>query len=327
MAEHEESIKQVDVRTKWQHEALDFTPWLARNLHLLGEELGMKLELVQMEYPIGPFYLDILAREVDEGVNVAIENQLEWTDHSHLGQTLTYAAGCDAQVAIWVAPEFTYEHAEALHRLNEWTRDGIRFYCVKVEIVKKSGDSPPEPRLRKVVYPGGWDREITLQSGEMPSHIREHHDFFQPLTAELLRRGFAERSTQYFDFTGRFFPSWFDKDTGYAVSFWKNNAWVSLHVRTWDSIERNNRIFDELQKAKSDIEKSIDAEWEWHRFEPNSFFTVNIRKEGSIDDPPEKLEETKAWMLDLLPKFKEVFDQRVAHILSESQGWNDRRKS
>ncbi len=317
MAEQEQDIEQVDVRTRWLHEALDFTPWLAENLHLLSAELGMKLELVQMEYPIGPFSLDILAREVDEDVKVAIENQLEWTDHSHLGQTLTYAAGCDARIAIWVAPEFTYEHAEALHRLNQWTKDGIRFYGLKVEVVKKSGDSPPEPRLRKVVYPGGWNRQITLQSGEMPADKRKYYDFFQPLTAELSRRDFANRSTQHFDHTGRFFPSQFDKDIGYAVSFWHNSAWVSLFVRTWDSVERNNRIFDELHKAKTEIEKSIAAELEWDRFEPYTFFTISVRRDGSIDDPTEKLEETRAWMFDLLPKFKEVFDDRVAEVLSQ----------
>ena len=313
MPETEE--KHVEVRTLWPHESLNFTPWLAKNLHLLGKVLDMKLEPVQTEVPVGPYFLDILAREANEGVMVAIENQLEETDLSHLGQMLTYATGCGAHVAIWVATEFTYEHAQALHWLNEWTRDEISFYGVKVELVKKANDSPLEPRFRKVVYPGGWNKDITLPSGEMPPDKRKYYDFFQPLTAELIRDGFADQSVHYFDHTGRFLPSWFDKDTGYAVSFWKNGAWVSLHVRTWDSIKRNNRIFDELQTAKPEIEESLDAEWVWHRFEPNSFFTINIRRDGSIDDPPEKLEETRAWMLDLLPKLKEVFGPRLAEIL------------
>ena len=127
----EDGIEQVDVRTKWKHEGLDFTPWLAKNLHLLGDTLGMELEPVQTEVPVGPYYLDILAKEAGEGVLVAIENQLEETDLSHLGQLLTYATGCGAHVAIWVAPEFGYEHAQALHRLNEWTNGRIRFFGVK----------------------------------------------------------------------------------------------------------------------------------------------------------------------------------------------------
>ena len=315
----EDGTEQVDVRKMWKHEALDFTPWLANNLHLLGDELEMKLELDQMEVPVGPYYLDILAREADEDVLVAIENQLEETDLHHLGQLLTYATGCDAQVAIWVAPEFVYEHAQALHRLNDWTKEGIKFFGVKVEVFRKVGGEQLEAGFRKVVYPGGWNKEVTLPSGEMPATKRQYYEFFQPLITKLLGEGFADKGVNYFDHTGRFFPSRSDEDTGYAVSFWKNGAWVSLHVRTWDSIERNNRIFDELQRAKPEIEEPLDAEWVWHRFDTNSFFTINIRRDGSIDDPPEKLEEVRGWMLDQLPKLKDVLDPHLERVLKELQ--------
>ena len=315
----EDGIKQVDVRTKWEHEALNFTPWLAKNLHLLGDTLRMKLELVQTEVPVGPYFLDILARDADDGVKVAIENQLEETDLHHLGQLLTYATGCDAQVAIWVAPEFVYEHAQALHRLNKWTKESIRFFGVKVEVFKKAGGEHLEARFHKVVYPDGWNKDVTLPSGEMPATKRKNHEFFQPLITKLLGDDFADKAVNYFDHTGRFFPSRFDEDTGYAVSFWKNGAWVSLHVRTWDSIERNNRIFDELQKSKPEIEESLDAEWVWHRFGPNSFFTISIRRDSSIDDPPEKLEEIRGWILDQLPKLKDVLDPHLERVLKELQ--------
>ena len=126
MTIQEEYVEIVDPRSKWGHEALEFTPWLAKNLDLLGEVLGLELEFVQTEKRVGPFYLDILAKE-GENVLVAIENQLEETDFSHLGQLLTYATGCDARIAIWVAPEFTYEHTHALHTLNEWANGKIAF--------------------------------------------------------------------------------------------------------------------------------------------------------------------------------------------------------
>ena len=315
----EDGIEQVDVRTMWKHEALDFTPWLAKNLHLLGDTLGMKLEPVQAEVPVGPYYLDILAKVADEEVLVAIENQLEETDLSHLGQLLTYATGSGAQVAIWVALEFGYEHAQALHRLNKWTKESIRFFGVKIEVFKKAGDEHLEARFRKVVYPGGWNKQVTLPSGEMPATKRQYYEFFQPLITKLRGEGFADKAVNYFDHTGRFFPSRLDEDTGYAVSFWNNGAWVSLHVRTWDSIERNNRIFDELQKAKPEIEESLDAEWVWHRFGPYSFFTISIRKDSSIDDSSEKLEETRGWMLDQLPKLKKVLDPHLERVLKELQ--------
>jgi len=315
----EDGIEQVEVRKMWEHEALDFTPWLAKNLDLLGDATGMKLELVRMEEPVGPYFLDILARDADEDVLVAIENQLEETDLHHLGQLLTYATGCEAQVAIWVAPEFGYEHAQALHRLNEWTKESIRFFGVKVEVIKEAGGRHLEARFRKVVYPGGWNKKVTLKSGEMPATQRQYYEFFQPLITELLGEGIVDKAVNYFGYTGRLFPLGFDEEIGYAVSFWKNGAWVSLHVRTWDSAERNNRIFDELAAERDDVESSIDAgtdsEWQWDRHDTLTFSTISLRREGSIDDAPEKLEETRAWMLDLLPKLKEVFDPRLAKTL------------
>ena len=321
MTEPEEGIDQLDVRTLWQHEALDFTPWLARNLHLLGKELGIRLELVQREKPVGPLYLDILAREVGTDVLVAIENQLEWTDISHLGQLLTYATGCDAQIAIWVATEFRYEYANALHRLNEWTGKSIRFYGVKVEAVKRPGRSRPEPRFRKVVYPGGWDKDITLPpEPPMPAPVRKHHEFFQPLIAELNRSGLADTAVYHFDHTGRFFASRLNRGVGYAVTLErKNGAWVTLHIRTEDN-KLTKQIFDELQADREAIEARIDAgpspDWHWLRHDRYTYSSISIRRDGSIDDPPEQLEEIRAWMLDLLPKLKEVFDPHVAKILS-----------
>ena len=251
MTATEEGIENLEVRTKWPNEALDFTPWLAQNLNLLGEELGIRLELVQQEKAVGPMSLDILARDTDTKDLVAIENQLEWTDTHHLGQLLTYATGCDAHVAIWVATEFRHEYAKALHRLNEWTSDKSRFYGVKIELVRKSSNSCPEPRFRKVVFPGGWNKDITLPiDPPMPPLAKKHHDFYQPLIEELVRSGFADRTRQNFGYTDRFFPSDLPNGVGYAVSLESgNSAWVTFHIQTGDN-ELNKRIFDELQAER-----------------------------------------------------------------------------
>ena len=315
----------VNLRDIWPHEALDFTPWLAENLDLLGDALGLKLELVQTEAPVGgpPYSCDILARETNKDVLVAIENQLEWTDFSHLAQTLIYTAGLKANIAIWVASEFRYESAEVLNWLNEWMSRKVAFYGVKVEVVK-TGESTNEKRFRKVVWPGGWSKDDTLPLVPPPDPIRQQFlDFFRQLTQEMLDRPFADKSTQYFDYTGRFFPSSFNPDVGYAVSLWKT-AWVSLYVRTWDSVERNNRIFDELQGSKAQIEGCRSIKLEWQKYQAYSFFTVSFRKDGVnlaeggiIDDPPEKLEEIRAWMIDHLPKLKEIFDSRIEKLLEE----------
>ena len=320
----EDRTERMGVRSIWQDEALDFTPWLAKNLDLLGEELGIKIELVRQEEPIGPFYLDILAREVNEGVDIAIENQLEWTDSGHLGQLLTYATGCDAHIAVWVAPEFRFEHARALHRLNAMTSGQFRFFGVRIEVSEKAGGSGFEATFRKVVWPGGRDYDIAQRPGTtMSPRARQFHEFFKPLVANLLGadRDFAEKAVYHFGHTGRYFPSRRNPGVGYAVSLeGKNDAWVTLHLGTEDKL-RTKRVFDELKEEQESIESSIIAcpnpEWHWRRHTPHTFSSVNVRQDGSIDDPQDEHDEIRAWMLDLLAKFKEVFEPRVAEILSE----------
>ena len=317
MAESDKTL--VDVHEMWPHEAYNFTPWLADHLDLLGDAIGLKLEPLKQEQQIGIFSLDILARETNEDVMVAIENQLEWTDHSHLGQLLTYAAGCDARIAIWVAPDFQYEHAEALHRLNHWAGTNIRFYAVKVEVVRTSDSESLEPRLRRVVYPFGWDKDLTLPQPPPPDpEIEKNRIFFEPLIANLLGSSFTASSRRLWGSFDRLFPSSFDKEMGCAVEQ-RGESWVYYHLRTWQSIDLCNKLFDALKDEQQQIQSSIDpqAEWHWLRYDSFSFSAIGIRKPGSINDPPDQLEETRAWMLDLLPKFKEVFEPRVQELLEQ----------
>lgn len=313
----EDGLEQLDVHTMWRHEAHDFTPWLAENLHMVGDAIGLKLEPVQTEVPVGPYFLDILARDADDGTSVAIENQLEVTDLHHLGQLLTYATGCEALTAIWVAPAFGYELAQALHRLNEWTKDGIRFYGVKVEVVKQAGGAP-SPRFLKVVCPGCWNKEATLQSGEMSPDKLRYHEFFKPLIVELVGQGYADKALLDFDHTGRRFPSHLNPGTEYAACLDQNGAWVVLRIRMEEKAFTKS-IFDALEDDREKIERSIDAgptpDWQWLRHDHYYFSSICIRRDGSIDGSPEQLEEVRAWMLDLLPKLKEVFDPRLAGIL------------
>ena len=314
MTESEEGVEQLDARTKWPHEAHDFTHWLAKqdNLDLLGEELGLKLKFKQREKQVGSMYLDILAKERDTGALVAIENQLEESDLGHLGQLLTYATGLDARVAIWVATAFYHEYAQALHRLNQWTGDGVRFYGVKVELVRKDGGES-KPRFRTVVAPGEWRLDRTLPLGAKSAAAQQHDDFFRPLITDLRRARFADRATLYIGYAGRIFPSGYD-GIGYAVSFWKDDAWVTLNISMGDNHE-TKRIFDALHADRERIESSLGAipgaEWEWDRNDRFSFSSISVRKEGTIDDPPEALKRTRDWMLDLLPKFRDVFDPLV----------------
>ena len=163
-------LEPVPVREIWPDEARDFTPWLAKNLHRLGAELDMNLELVEQEAPAGRFKLDILARDAPFGVMVAIENQLEGTDHNHLGQLLTYAGNHDVRRLIWVAPNFLPEHRAALEWLNQWTDDEIEVYGVAVTVAR-IGDSLPAPSFNKVVSPA-----VRVDAAKLKQHMAKWPD-------------------------------------------------------------------------------------------------------------------------------------------------------
>ena len=156
------TLEEVNLREIWPHEANDFTPWLAENLGLLGDALGLQLKLAGTEYPcggrFGNYRLDILAK-TEDGEKVAIENQLEWTDHDHLGQVLTYAASCEAEYVVWVARHFMAGHRTALDWLNRLNPEKVWFYGVEVRVVRV-GDSPSAVDFHVVAAPSDWWRTI-----------------------------------------------------------------------------------------------------------------------------------------------------------------------
>jgi Domain of unknown function (DUF4268) len=157
----------VDVRDVWAHEAHSFTPWLLANADVLGEALGMDLALSQAEHPVGGFSLDLIG--VDEATNelVIVENQLSATDHTHLGQLLTYAGGTEPTNVVWLATRFREEHRAALDWLNTRTDEDTRFFGVEVAAVR-IGDSPPAPRFTLVAQPNDWGKVVKKSSVTTP---------------------------------------------------------------------------------------------------------------------------------------------------------------
>jgi len=151
-------LRNVELRTIWPHEAADFTPWLAENIGELGEAVGIELELTDMEAECGDFSLDLLAKDLGTGRNVIIENQLDATDHDHLGKLLTYASAYDAAAVIWVSRMIRDEHRQALEWLNQRTDEGTDFFGVVVEAIQID-ESKPATRFRPVVFPNEWQKE------------------------------------------------------------------------------------------------------------------------------------------------------------------------
>lgn len=160
------SIERVPVREVWPHEALDFTKWLAQegNLTQLGDACSIDLELVDTESPVGSFSVDIFAKEAGSDRRVIIENQLEETNHDHLGKIITYAAGKGADVVIWVVARARDEHRKAIEWLNDHTDDECSFFLVEIE-VWRIGDSPMAPRFNVVESPNEWARAERAKDG------------------------------------------------------------------------------------------------------------------------------------------------------------------
>jgi hypothetical protein len=147
-------LERVDLRDIWLSEASDFTPWLARkeNLDILGQTLGIDLELEAQERPVGPFRSDILCKDIGSDRWVLIENQLERTDHNHLGQLLTYASGLEAVTIVWIAAHLTEEHRSTLDWLNRITDGSFRFFGLEVEQLPASSGSRTASRASGATF-------------------------------------------------------------------------------------------------------------------------------------------------------------------------------
>jgi hypothetical protein len=185
-------LERVDPKQVWSHEAHSFTPWLAlaENLEQLGETLGIDLELEAVEQAVGPFRADILCKQVGTGHWVLIENQLEKTDHPHLGQVLTYAAGLDAVTVIWISPQFTDEHRACLDWLNRCTIEGLNFFGVQLE-VWRIGESQLAPRFNIVSKPNQWTKSVSEGTASLgkPETLQTHLDYWAAFRDAVAARG------------------------------------------------------------------------------------------------------------------------------------------
>src|SRR5215813_8250436 len=219
-------LTKVDLREYWQREATDFTPWLSRpeNLALLAEAIGRELERQGEEVNVGQFRADLLCRDTMDGQLILVENQIEKTDHTHLGQILTYAAGLGAKIVVWIAREFQEDHRAALDWLNEHTGDDIAFYGVQVELWR-IGDSAPAPRFDVVAHPNEWTRGVreTAKGAALVSETDQVRVAFWKSFGEYLKRnGLSRRPPSVRPHT---FWSWGIGRTDFGLG-------LSIHPRT-----------------------------------------------------------------------------------------------
>jgi hypothetical protein len=304
-------LQRVDPRTVWQHEARDFTPWVRHNLGQLAAAVGLDLELVETESRVGDYAVDLYAKELNTGHWVIIENQLEQTDHSHLGQLMAYAAGKEAGVVIWIAPEFRDEHRQALEWLNELAGEKVSFFGIEVELLQID-DSLPAADFKVVVRPNEWVRAIG-GSGASP-RMQAYEAFFNALLGKV--RGRLPDLTK----AKKAYPqSWFSYPigrSGFSINpaFAQANIFrVELYIDTGDR-EKNKAAFDALQQEQTAIKAEFGQSLVWERLDERRAARIYAGTDGSIVDPPARLEELQDWATEMVERFNRVFRLRVQKL-------------
>ena len=299
-------ISTVELRKAWPDEPQHFTPWLAapENLALLGEALNIELEPGSTEESVGDFSADIVCTEASSGATVLIENQLEQTNHVHIGQVLTYAAGLDAVTVVWVAKTFREEHRAALDWFNQITNERYRFFGVEIGLVK-IGDSDPAPTFTVVVKPNDWSRGIRRQADSNLASSDLHRQFWTKLSSYVkendidIRLGNPPRWNWMGDRVGTQGP-WLN-----AVRLQKP---ISLRVELHFKVERfRSAYLAALEQQRAEIESELGFQLIW---DEARISVTTLKDPRDQDDWPDQIE----WFADMLQKFDRTFRHRIESV-------------
>lgn len=299
-------LERVPLREAWKHEANDFTPWLAEteNLNALADALGIsELLLVATEHWVGDFKLDILCTDGDD--QVIIENQLEKTNHTHLGQLIAYAAGVGAKKVIWIAESFRPEHAAALQFLNSNTTEDLSFFAVEVELWR-IGDSPLAPKFEAVVKPDEWTKAGREQArvATSTSPVKQLQQKFWIALIENLNslapqiRPQKPRPQHWLNNTiGR---------SGIGLIITANTRDERLGVELWLSDQDAKKHFGNLISQKDDIEEKLGFELDWQELPDSRACRIaSWLPDASIEDET-RWNEYISWLTQRLIKMDVV---------------------
>jgi hypothetical protein len=305
-------LKKVDLREEWKHEATDFTNWLAQdeNLQLLSEEIGIDISLVQTEASVGKFSVDILAEEDNTGRKIVIENQLETTNHDHLGKIITYASGFDAEIVIWIVKDVRDEHKQAVDWLNEHTDDKINIFAIRMELWQ-IGDSPYAPKFYVVSKPNDWAKAIKT-SASRSSDLSDR---------KLMQLEFWTQFKEYASANGatlrlrKAYPQhWYD------ISIGNSKSHLSLvvdadneQIRCEFYIPDSKPLFTALHGNKEAIESKLPHELEWMELEGKK--ASRIRTIHTIDVADNaNWEASFQWLMNTAQEFHAVFGDQMKRM-------------
>jgi hypothetical protein len=311
-------LNKVDLRQHWKNEPRDFTKWLSEpeNLELLSDEIGIGIELIQTEANVGRYSVDILAREENTGRKIIIENQLETTDHGHLGQLITYAAGHEAEFIIWLVRDAREEHQQAVAWLNEHADDKLNFFLVVVElwqIGEQIGEPVAAVKFSVVSRPNDWKKAVmgTVPDGEQSETKSMQLDFWKRLLE------FASRQYPELKLRKPAAQHWYDVSIGrsdchvcFTVLSRENKVGCELYI------PRSKELFAQFYQQRSIIEKELGLEGkiDWQELPERK--ASRIRTFTSFDfDDHKTWEQAFQWLAEKCLKFKKTFAKNWARTI------------
>lgn len=308
-------LEVIDPREVWKNEERDFTPWLAENIGQLSELLGIPITVVQTERNIGSYELDIFGRVPESDAAVIIENQLTETDHGHLGQLITYAAGLEAAIIIWIATDVRDEHKAAVDWLNQHSSEEVSYFLVKPEVFSIDG-SAPAVRFDLVAAPSEFSRRVkgVVQRDPRPSH-EFRRKFWEALLAYLADNGHpwaAGRSTT--------------KDHWIASAVGRSGVGVHVSMATdsrmrveiYLSSDSAKQQFDAIREHKPEVEKLLAPETvSWERLEDAVAARVAVYRHYDktlvTEDGPER-RELFVWVGKQLTALRAIAKKYVVEV-------------
>lgn len=289
-------LEKIELREVWRHEALDFTRWLAKkeNIALLSKEIGIDIEVIETEMSVGRYNVDIYARDIESNKRIVIENQLENTNHDHLGKMLVYAAGLDADIAIWVVKDVNEEHRQAIEWLNDNSFEKINIFLVKVELWQID-NSPIAPKFQVICEPNNWAKVLKQQSKDNITDLElrqmEYWQGFVDYAKSKDKTYISQRPSIY---------NW------YVIRIGSTDYKIKLVHSVNSDIMRcqleifNDSIYKKLEQYRTEIDNKINGlEWEYLEDRKVNRISCNNNSKDNAS--------SYVWLLDMVDRFKEVF--------------------
>ena len=300
------SVQPVPLRDLWPGEATHFTPWLADNLQVLGNKLGMDLVLESVEAAVGDFSADIIARDLSTNRRVVIENQFGGTDHRHLGQILTYSSVHGAGVVVWIAEVVRPEHKAAIDFLNQNLKQGLALYAVEASAIRID-DSKPAFLLNVVSLPAEAPITARDSSEQLSETGEKYRSYFQQLIDELRERHKFTNARAGQPQNWYTFASDNSRVYKFGTSFSQGGkVRVEVYIDTGDKAV-NEQLFDCLLTQRDAITSAVGEELQWERLDSRRACRVAIYRDGDIDADSQTLAEIRQWAISHLLQFKRVF--------------------